>query len=259
MKKKTSSIPLNTIKFYALPLLVCLFYSCSFFHKKSIQRQNSDFVNQDLTFSTAYNFPELKIPKDFYFDSISIYDSISHAEYDSYFIQSSGPNMKEFNSAIAKAVNERIKFEQLYVEPYFGDAPDYPVFTYFMRPIEFYSDDDKISITHVIDTYSEGGNHHNYSWFTLTYDLKNNNLIHFKDVFDLPASKDSADFVEFVHRHKIGFCMDWTVPFDSVDFSFTGNGIYLNPELSWACGQNRSLLPADSLYKFVRIRWIKNK
>lgn len=247
------------MKFCALALLICLFYSCSFLQNKRIKALKSDFVNQNLTFSTAYNFPELKIPKDFYFDSISIYDSVSRAEYDSYFIQSSVPNMKEFNQIIAKAVNERIKFEQLYVDSYVGDAPGYPIFTYIMRPIEFYSDDDKISITHVIDTYSEGGNHDNYSWFTLNYDLKNDKLIHFKDVFDLPASKDSADFVEFVVRNKIAFCMDWTMPFDSVDFSFTSNGIYINPELSWACGQNRSLLPADSLYIYVKHKLIKNK
>ena len=247
------------MKFCALTLLICLFYSCSFLHNKRIKPLNSDFVNQNLTFSTAYNFPELKIPKNFYFDSISIYDSVSRAEYDSYFIQSSAPNMKEFNQTIAKAVNERIKFEQLYVDPYVGNDPGYPIFTYIMRPIEFYSNDDKNSITHVIDTYSEGGNRDNYSWFTLNYDLKNDKLIHFKDVFDLPDRQDSSDFVEFVVRHKIAFCMDWTMPFDSVDFSFTANGIYINPELSWACCQNRSLLPADSLYKCVRRRWIKNK
>jgi hypothetical protein len=259
MKKKTSPIPLPTMKFSALAISICLFYSCNFLHKEPIQRQNSDFANQDLCFSTAYDFPELKIPENFYFDSISIFDSVSRAEYDSYFIQSSLPNMKEFNQVVTKAVKDRIKFEQLYVDPYDEDSFTYPVFTYIMAPIEFYSDDDKISITHVIDTYTQGGNHDNYSWFTLNYDLKNNKLIHFKDVFDLPASKDSADFVEFAVRHKIAFCMDWTMPFDSVDFSFTGNGIYINPELSWACSQNRSLLPADSLYKYVKTMWIKNK
>jgi hypothetical protein len=207
--------------------------------------------------STAYKFPELKIPDTFHFDTISIYDSILRSRYDAHYLQSSLPQMKIFNRAIRNAMKARIQLEQSYADTDNGNVLGDPVFTYDLKPIEFYSDGHIISITHIADTYAEGANHHNYAWFTFNFDLKKNERIRFQDVFNLQDQQDSVAFIESVYQHKIEDCMDWNMPFDSVDFSFTTNAIYINPELSWACALNRSLLPMDSLRKYIKGRWMK--
>lgn len=236
-------------------LLVC---SCNSTQDES-RISNNNITDSVMSESTAYVFPDMEIPAGFYSDTLTVYDALSRANYVSYFFVSSKPEMKEFNKAITAAMERQINYEKSFVEPYYGDSPSDPIYTYDLGPVKFYSDERLISITHVADTYTEGGNHHNYSWFTFNFDLKKNRVICFSDVFILKNHKDSVDFVEFVIRNEVEDCMDWSLPFDSVDFSFTDSGIFINPELSWACAQNRSFIPDDSLDKNFISKWVKNK
>ncbi len=248
------------MKIIALQILILLLI-CSCNSTQDNQNISNNNITDSVVVSesTAYLFPELEIPAGFYFDTIAVYDPLSRANYVSYFFISSKPEMKEFNNAITAAMEKQIRYEQSFVDPYNGDSPADPIYTYDLGPVKFYSDDRLISITHVADTYTEGGNHHNYSWFTFNFDLKKNRVIRFSDVFLLKSRKDSVAFVEFVIRNEVEDCMDWSLPFDSVDFSFTDSGMYINPELSWACAQNRSFIPDDSLDKNFISKWVKNK
>jgi hypothetical protein len=167
--------------------------------------------------------------------------------------------MKVFNNKITEVMKDRIQWERSYVDPCDGSTLYECGYTFVLRPTVFYSSKDVISITHVVDTYGAGGNHHNYSWLTFNFDLKRNEQIHFRNVFNLPSRKDSIAFAASVRENSVnGDSMGWDVPFDSVDFSFTDNGMYINPDLSWACAQNRSLLPMDSLRKYLEARGVAN-
>lgn len=227
------------------------------------RRKNKDY-NSIITTpeSTAYQFPELEVPAIFYLDSMLIYDTISDASYQAHFPQSSLPLLKVFNVKIIDAMKTRIQWEQSYIEPCDGKSFLECGYTFDLKPIAFYFDERLISITNVVDTYGAGGNHHNYAWFTFNFDTRSNERIRFQDVFNLPSREDSVAFVVSVraNNHYDFDCLDgWSMPFDSVDFSFDGKGIYVNPELSWFCRNNRSLLSMDSLRRYLKSRWMESK
>jgi hypothetical protein len=238
--------------------ITLLFFSCG--PAKEPEEKNKPVDTPLFTaVSTVYNFPEPEVPPGFYYDTVQVYDSACRASYRSRFLQSSLPQFSGFTKALKDAIVRRMKYEQQYVDPYNGDSPVDPAYTYEFGPIAFYMDSQLISCTHVIDTYGEGGNHHNYSWFTFNFDRKKNKPLFFSDFFELRAAKDSVAFVESVYQNRLKDCMDWNAPFDSVDFSFTDTGLYINPELSWACAQNRSFLSNDSLNRYIRKMWRKKK
>lgn len=242
------------MKLVDLFFLVALLVSCV------AKQENSSNHIRAHSESTAYEFPELEIPNTFYLDSISIYDSISDASYHAYFPQSSLSQLKIFNRKIIETLKALIQLEQSYIEPCDGKTSFDCGYSFDLRPVAFYSDERLISITNVVDTYGAGGNHHNYAWFTFNFDIKRNERIRFQDVFNLPSRADSVAFVESVLENSSESCIDgWGMPFDSVDFSFADSGIYINPELSWACAQNRSLLSMDSLRLYVRGSWMEHK
>ena len=251
----------NNLIFIFTIIILTGIYSCN----QSKTNDTSDFERNSKTTlgldleSTDYEFDfDLKLPPEYYFDTLTIYDSVSQAHYTSYCLQSSLPEMNKFNEAIIKTLKKRVKYEQLYVGPYPGNDNTDPVFTYELGLFEFFANNQIISLCHIVDCYTEGANHHNYSWFTFNYNIELNKIISFKDVFDLSGKDDSISFLAFTKRNKIkDACMDWELPFDSVDFSFNDKGIYINPELSWACSMNRSLLPANSLEKFTTKNWMK--
>jgi len=208
--------------------------------------------------STDYTFDlKIKLPKGFYFDTIVIKDSIRRAEYELYCLQSSLPGMVKFNRAIRKELVKNVKKDMQYVDPYNGDEVIDPIYNYELGPFEFYISDKLLSLCCIIDTYTWGGNHHNYSWYTFNFNLMTNTIIRFKDVFKLKNSKDLATFAEIIKRHQQGDsgCTDWESPIDSVDFSFVKKGICINPELSWACGMQRAFLTPDSLKRFMNNEW----
>jgi hypothetical protein len=242
-----------------LCLLLALLSACNTATNES--KIGTDSLPPDIPVpvSTAYKFPELNWPPGYSLGMLALYDSASRARYEADFLQSSAQSLNGFSEASLEAVKQRIQYEQQYVDPYKGDSPVDPMYTFKMAPVAFYSDSSVISVTYVADTYGEGGNHHNYSWFTFNYDLKKKKRICFRDFFGLRGRKDSVDFAGLVYRHRLEDCMDFDAPFDSVDFAFTAGGIYINPELSWACAQNRSLIPTDSLRHFIKSEWKKKR
>jgi len=145
-------------------------------------------------------------------------------------------------------------YEQTYVEPYEGNSTTTIIYSYQLGPTEIYTDSQIISISNIIDTYTEGGNHHNYTRYTFNYNLDANEPIGFNDVFSLKSKNDSTEFIAYAEQYTNG-CAEWGRSYEYLDFSFTENGIYINPNLSWACMSTRSLLPTDAENRFIKKEW----
>ena len=202
--------------------------------------------------STDYQFPEVTLRKGWEWEDIVIEDSLERSIYAARFPLA--PDSLEWaNPLISKAVQSRIDYEAGFVDPYQGESPQSPIFSYNMGLTGFHLDAARLSLRFVIDCYTEGGNHHNYSWYGINIDLKKRSRMGFKDVFRLRGQQDSLAFVEMVHRHaEEPDCMDWGLPFDSVEFVYKQDSIEILPDLSWACGMNTSSIPLDSLKRFLR-------
>ena len=244
---------INTVPFF----LLLIVYSCNFKQEGEKKHLFTSQIEIPVA-STAYEFSDIELPNSFYLDSIKIYDTISRANYEACYLQSDLPENKRFNQQMLQFVKNQIALEQMYVEPYEENSPIDIVHSYQLRPVEIYSDSQIISISNIIDTYTEGGNHHNYTRYTFNYNLNANKPIGFNDVFSLENKNDSTEFIIYAEQHTNG-CSEWGWPYKYLDFSFVENGIYINPNLSWACVSTRSLLPADNENKFIKKEWVKTK
>lgn len=201
---------------------------------------------------TGYQFPETTLPTGWDWEEITLEDSLERSIYHAQFPLA--PDALEFlNPLISKAVQSRIDDEAAYVDPYQGESPSSPIFSFEMGLTAFYMDASHLSLRFVIDCYTEGGNHHNYSWFAVNIGLLQRSLLGFQDVFRLRGRNDSLAFVEVVRRHAADQdCMDWGLPLENVEFAFKQDSIQILPELSWACTMNTSTIPRDSLKRFLR-------
>lgn len=202
--------------------------------------------------STDYIFDlkKVKLPLTFRFDSIQTTDSARRAEYCVYTIKGWAPRYRKFNEMLYRKLTIQIIREQILLETTNSKEPYYTKYWYELGPFELYANEKLISLCCLIDTYSHGGNHHNYTWCTFNYDLKNESVIEFSDLFSLKGKKDTLAFNEAIQSHlKPGGCYDQQrFP---VDFSFVKNGIVINPELSWACGMPRAFFGYGQMDAFL--------
>jgi hypothetical protein len=207
--------------------------------------------------STDYVFDfKFQIPGGFYFDTLHLRDSIHKADYKLYCLQSTLPRMKEFNFAIRNELLHNAKEDMQSVNSLYDEIPVDPLFTYELGPFEFFMNDKLLSLCCIIDTYGFQGNHHNYSWYTFNYNLRQNKIIRFSDVFKINSSADSVEFVRLANRRMENvYRDDWNTPYEPVDFSFVKRGVCVNPDLSWACSMQRAFLTTDSLKKFLNQKW----
>ncbi len=248
---------LNTIQLFLLAL-AC---SCNFIEESHSDSRGRDSLSNSTKISfpsTTYEFPNIELPKNFYLDSITIYDTISRASYTAYCLQSNLLENKKFNQEIQQFVKGLITIEQSYIDSYNENSPIDIIHSFLLRPVEIYTDSKIISVSNIIDTYTEGGNHHNYVRSTFNFNLNTNKLIQINDIFSLYNKNDSTEFVRYAEQHT-NDCIEWGWPYKNLDFSFTENGIYINPNLSWACVATRSLLPLDEGNNFIKKEWIKIK
>jgi len=204
--------------------------------------------------STDYVFDfNIELPEGFFFDTITINDSVYRARYNLYFLQCSLPGMEKFNKAIRQEILSNVDKDKQYLDPCKGDEPIDPIYTYELGPFELFKNNKILSLCCIIDTYTEGGNHHNYSWYTFNYNLKENKVIQFSDLFVLQSKKDSVEFIRLIslNQNEETNYMDIESSFDSVDFSFVKKGLCFNPELSWAVSMQRCFVLPDSLKRFT--------
>ncbi len=233
-----------------------LLLACSCACKQAEQKSSAELslLNKPIkisTMSTAYEFPDIQLPIHFYLDSIVVYDSTSRANLTAHYLQSAQPEKKKFNQMVLQFIKNQIATELADLDPYSEDSPALIAYSYMLRPVEIYLDSQRISVYNIIDTYSEGGNHHNYTQRSFNYDLRTNKMIKFDDVFDLRSKIDSVEFIRYAEQFANG-CEEWEWPYKHLDFSFADSGIYINPNLSWACASTRSMLPACAANKYLK-------
>ncbi len=233
----------------SLFLILLLFLFCL-----SCKKQESTTVKQATPApaqnDTSYHFPKLATPANYFAKDISVYDSVDQADYNAQVFLSKLSALKIFNDAMTRSISKYIRNEQSYVEPYDGQSYT-TAYTLVLKPVAFYENNQFISATHVVDTYSAGGNHHNYRWFTFNYDKSQKRALSFTDVFEIKTTKDSLSFVALLNRHNTGSCKVWSLPLGHIDFSFTQSGISFNPN-SLTCWGEHAVVSVDSCSRFMR-------
>jgi len=236
------------MKHLTLLVLVLVLASCENNQDEKVDSEPE--IEEDLgevhVVSTAYEYPEFKIPENYFLDSISIYDSLTRASYSAFYLQSSEEGMTTFNSLMKLDAQAQIMKTQQYIDPYneaFGDFE--VIFSFVLKPVSFFSNPNVVSVSHIIDEYTEGGNHHNHSSYSFNYSLPKKQKVNFNDVFNLRTSEDSIQFFTTAETRLVdGGCTGWGNP-TNLDFSFGEEGVFINPNLGWACSGTRSLFPWD--------------
>lgn len=213
----------------------------------------TEFMSTDYVF----NFKQ-KLPAEFYFDTLLMEDTVYKGVYKAYVLQSTSKKLEKFSIEIVnqckKMIDEKrnyFKKEDISDEPYFS-------YEYELGPYEFYKNENVLSICCIIDRYASGGNHHNYDFYTFNYDLKDDKMITFKDVFNLQTKKRRKELITIAEENQDG-CKNWFDDYSSFDFSFQEDGLAINPNLSWACSMTRSFISYDSLENFIYKKWLPKK
>ncbi len=208
--------------------------------------------------NTDYHFDfDQSLPEEFHFDTLLIKKANKKAEYRAYYLQSTDPRKKNFNRLMLNTIALNIESDADYVDSNDPEDVMAPLYTYELGPFEFFMNNDVISMCYVVDSYTEGGNHHNYSWYTFNYDIERGNVLRLEDVFVLNTAEDSAALLKDVRVNieQGSTCGELFEPFEYMDFSFVREGIVMNPYLSWACGMRRSLLAKDQEFQSVKEEW----
>ncbi|MEM7181001.1 MAG: hypothetical protein AAF518_08815, partial [Spirochaetota bacterium] len=227
-------------------IIILLFgYSCK-------SKQTDEVKEPPPIVSTEYRYPSLSLPAKYHLSSIAVED-IS-ASYTGYYLQSNLMDKKKFNEMSLQFVIKQIKKEQSFI----GFEEGTSEHSYTIRPTEVYTNGKIISVSNIIDTYTAGGNHHNYVRCSFNYDFMNNRIIELKDVFEIRNNKDMVKFINYVEKHTTG-CSGWGESDKTLDFSFEKGGININPDLSWACTSTRAWIPINPKTKFIKIRWLKTR
>lgn len=242
----------------SLKLLVLLTYSCD----NGTKNQKIDATSDTIVVSekivpvdnTSYHFPDISLPMNFYKESIKVVDTCGgESKYYASLYLSSSNKFKEYNQLLFSTINSMISKEIEYFKSEYKPGNPDILYSFDMNAIDFFANKNVISITYVIDTYTEGAAHHNHSWYTFNYDIKKKKTIRFSDIFNLKTKLDKENFVAFADRNEVDHCSEnWSLHSDSINFAFTHKGIYIYPDLLWECGDYKSLLPKDSLARKIQ-------
>lgn len=225
----------------------------------SLNEEQSSFRSfdpQSGPYDTEYKAPfEQELPPDFFLDTLFIRKEEKKADYTALYPRSNDPLKENFNHAMLADILVNIQSDARFVDDQDHKEASETVYWYSMKPFEFYSNERLISICYIVDSYAQGGNHHNYDWYTFNYDLKNDTPIRFHEVFRLYTEGKQA-FSDAVNRNLPDGCKTGTNDdLNNSDFSFVEDGIVINSALSWSCGMQRSLLHKDSAFSFIHPRW----
>lgn len=245
---------MKTFRFY-----ICLFLLLSACHSKKAQVEKKENyleeIPSEMLPSTAYQYPDVDIPPSFFLDSLLLEDTLRQAAYNIYFLQAEQPELAAFNQAMRAALKSEISYDRQQLDTC-SICPKYPVYWYKQRPTDFYMDDQIISVTTVVDTYTQGGNHHNYHTQTYNFAIDEYRFVTFDKLFRVESATDSLAFIAFAESYvQDGCSWGWGKLDEDLAFAFVEEGIAIYPNLSWACSGTWALLPRDSTNRFLRERW----
>lgn len=197
----------------------------------------------------VFSFDQEKIPNGFALDTLFYEDTIKRVSFTVYYFKGMGDSLQDYNTCIQAALmahfNRMLTFYDLPLEEFQTSTDEY-------GPQQVVANKKWINTQFISDSYTDGGNHHNYGWFSLNYNREKKKMVWFSHEFQLRTQKDSLDFRALVGRHlekdrqDLSGCCN-----DSVDFFVRGNDLVFGPYLSWAEGLQTSTLPLDSLVKFL--------
>ncbi|MCG8576062.1 MAG: hypothetical protein MI810_14325 [Flavobacteriales bacterium] len=197
-----------------------------------------------------YEFYEV-LPKETYLDSIDFFSEEFNSFYTVYYFQNQDP---DFNNLMHQIAEKTMDEDMVYISK---SAPEFPqVYMYELLPFEFYENQKVISMCFVEDVFTEGGNHHNYQWWSVNYDQETNSVLKMDDVFVLETSKDSSDLVNLIVENMEGNAWgDFESSLDEMNFSFVEKGIVFNPPVSWSSGMSRSFAAYDECNDLLQEKW----
>lgn len=195
--------------------------------------------------TTAYEFPTVKIPDGYYFDTLNFYDSTKRAFYSSTMIKTPDSAV---NQKVSSELQKRMHFENEDVSDYVGERSQEVIFTYNLQPVYFYQDSKVMSIAYIIDTYTDGGNHHNYAWYATNIDIDTKKTLGLGDFVQLKSMKDTAEFNALAaDLSKKSNCPFDNLNFKRLHFSVGKDTLNLHPGYEWSCGNVVIKIPKSHL------------
>ena len=97
-------------------------------------------------------------------------------------------------------------------QSYFKNHPDEFLgnrYTCNIGPIEYYSNDDVISILFIQDTYTEGGNHHNYGYCSFNYNVIEEQELRFDDLVSNSSEFNKMTGIDTIYHECDRFSEDY--------------------------------------------------
>ena len=202
--------------------------------------------------STQFKYPKIRFPEHAILDTLIEYETLSKSKYIVHYFQFKSRGYFLLNQAIKQYVKDQINREQSFLTPIEANEFQDIVHSFVLKPVRIYIDNQKISISNVIDTYTLGGNHHNYQRSSFNFALDDYKRIYFNDIFQLDNKKDSIALLQLAQTYTTNGCTDWGWPYEAMDFHLSDDGIYLYPNLSWACSSTHAFLPYELVKPFLR-------
>ena len=200
--------------------------------------------------TTEFDFPSVKVPYGFELDDISFTDSVKSVSFYFSYLKEKRPEDSAYNSCIYKTLLNQIQQELIFYDTVW-DSPYTIKSSLIMMPVKINVGEKLISIKFIQDSFSEGGAHHNYSWYCLNYDRKNRKMLNSVDVFKFNSFNDTLDYWKLISRNlDEQRSEDLGTSSDSVAFFILNDSIELCPDLSWSSGMRYAKLPFDSLTRF---------
>jgi hypothetical protein len=212
---------------------------------KPLEPPPIETVGTDMVFS----FETADIPKGFVLDTLVEEDTVKKVFFIMYWFKAMDDSLSDYNQSMTTVFEQEVQRELTY---YDVPANEYESSDNEFGPMRIVVGDRYISTAFIRDSYTNGGNHHNYDHYSLNFDLRTRKLLWFNREFRLKTRKDSLNFRALVGRHlerdpqDLSGCCN-----DTIDFFLAGDTVYFGPYLSWAEGLQTSAIVVDSLKPFL--------
>jgi hypothetical protein len=209
--------------------------------------------------TTEYPFKVVEIPFGFYVDTIIWTDTIRCASFQFQHLVQRNKAESKLERYHWKQFKEEFIYEMSYVDSCDLEF-DFPAYDVVIGLKNIYILDKIISVQYVKDSYGEGGNHHNYGYFTLNYNTSIEKPIYMEDILTLKSESDTSEFLKLLKENQVvENCMEIHFFEGRMDFTVQDSGIQFSPYAPWACGMNYCFLnweqmEGDSFFNLEMVR-----
>ncbi len=201
--------------------------------------------------STAFQFPAFRdLTDDFFIDTLR--QSFLEGQASFHYNYCAHITDTTFNDLIVEAIQANIDYEMSFIETDLTPNTNYSM---TCKPVHMYVNDEIISVQQVQDSYTEGGNHHNYDWLSFNYDRQNQSFLDFKDVFTINRMQEKEAFIALLESYNPSSCLgcDISIDFDEdMYFVFKEDSVVFMRQPQWACGMPVTAVPNEALAPFSK-------